>query len=126
MTAALSFGAQIILWLISIKTRDATPADWWWGVGFGVLALFTYANTLGVGVESRKLLITACTVIWGVRLSLHVFLRSRADGWRELDRYEKYREDAAKAGANVHWYVYRRVFGIQPPRLEPIPCMGPT
>ncbi|UUZ69741.1 DUF1295 domain-containing protein [Polaromonas sp. P2-4] len=113
MTAALSFGAQIILWLISIKTRDATPADWWWGLGFGALALFTYFNTAGVGVESRKLLITACTVIWGVRLSLHVFLRSRADGWRELDRYDKYREDAAKAGVNVHWYIYRRVFGIQ-------------
>ena len=112
-TAALSLGVQLVLWMISMKTRDATLADWWWGTGYGVIAVFTWFNTWGVGVESRKLLITACAVIWGLRLSIHLFARSRADGWRELDRYEKYRQDAAREGRNVNLYIYRRVFGIQ-------------
>jgi steroid 5-alpha reductase family enzyme len=113
LTAAISFGVQLALWLISLKTRDATLADWWWGLGYATIALFTYVNTQGVGVESRKLLITACTVIWGVRLSAHLVIRSHADRWRELDRYEKYRLDAAREGRNVNWYIYRKVFGIQ-------------
>jgi len=113
MTAAISFGAQLVLWLVSMRTKDATAADWWWGLGYGTIAVFTYFNTAGVGVESRKLLIVACTVIWGVRLSAHLVMRSKADQWRELDRYEKYRVDARKAGVNVNAYVYRKVFGIQ-------------
>ncbi len=116
-TAAISFGVQIVLWLICMKTEDATPADWWWGLGYATIALYTWFNTAGVGLESRRLLITACTVIWGVRLSLHLILRSYADRWRELDRYEKYRVDAAKAGMNVNWYIYRKVFGTQGPMM---------
>lgn len=112
-TALISFGVQALLWAISMRTRDATLADWWWGLGYGVIAIFTYFNTWGVGVESRKLLIVACAVIWGVRLSAHLVFRSKADGWRELDRYEKYRVDAAREGRNVNLYIYRRVFGVQ-------------
>ncbi|VTU14713.1 putative membrane protein [Variovorax sp. SRS16] len=113
MTAVLSLGVQFLLWRISVKTGDATLADWWWGLGYGTIALVTYAHTAGVGVESRKLLITACALIWGVRLSAHLVMRSRADGWRELDRYENYRKQAAAAGIDADWYIYRKVFGIQ-------------
>jgi steroid 5-alpha reductase family enzyme len=109
-TACISFGVQFILWLIHMKTRDATLADWWWGLGYATIALFTYFNTMGVGVESRKLLITLLTVAWGVRLSAHLIIRSYRDKWRELDRYENYRKAASK---NVGWVMYRKVFGIQ-------------
>ena len=112
-TACIALGAQLILWAVSMRTGDATLADWWWGLGYATIALFTYFQTQGVGVESRKLLIVACTVIWGVRLSVHLVARSRADRWRELDRYEKYRQDAVREGRNVNWTIYRRVFGIQ-------------
>lgn len=112
LTALLCLGAQLVLWLISMKTRDATIADWWWGLGYATIALVTYANTSGVGVESRRLLITALTVVWGVRLSLHLIARSLADK-RELDRYENYRKQARAAGENLQWYLYKKIFGIQ-------------
>lgn len=112
-TAIIAFGAQLVLFLVSIKLRDATIADWWWGLGYATIALFSYFSTYGEGVESRKLLITVLTVIWGVRLSLHLIVRSYRDRWRELDRYENYRIQAAAAGVSVHWYVYRRVFLVQ-------------
>lgn len=109
-TAAISLGVQVVLWLIHMKTRDATLADWWWGLGYGTIAVFTYVNTMGVGVEWRKLLITAMALLWGVRLSAHLIYRSYRDRWRELDRYENYRKAAS---ANVGWVMYRKVFGIQ-------------
>ena len=112
LTAALSLGIQIVLWLVSMKTRDATIADWWWGMGYATIALVTYANTYGVGVESRKLLITVLTVIWGVRLSVHLIARSVADR-RELDRYENYRKEATAKGEHLQWYLYKKIFGIQ-------------
>jgi steroid 5-alpha reductase family enzyme len=113
LTAAISLGVQFALWLISVRFRNATLADWWWGLGYATMAMVTYFNTRGVGVESRKLLLVGCALLWGLRLSAHLFLRSRADGWRELDRYEKHREDAAKLGKNANWYIYRKIFGIQ-------------
>jgi steroid 5-alpha reductase family enzyme len=113
LTAAISLGVQFALWLVCTRTHNATIADWWWGLGYATLASVTYFNTRGVGVESRKLLLVFCALLWGLRLSTHLFLRSRADGWRELDRYEKYRLDAAKLGKNPDWYIYRKVFGIQ-------------
>jgi steroid 5-alpha reductase family enzyme len=110
-TAFIAFGAQLVLWLIHTKTRDATIADWWWGLGYATIALFTYFNTQDSGgSESRRMLITALTVIWGVRLSSHLIYRSWKDRWRELDRYENYRKAAS---ANVGWVMYRKVFGIQ-------------
>ena len=112
-TFLIASGVQLTLWVICMITRDATPADWWWGAGFGVIALFTYFNTQGVGVQERRLLLTACTVVWGLRLSMHIFLRHKADNFRELDRYEKYRKDAKAEGISVNWYLYKRVFGIQ-------------
>ena len=90
ITAGISFGVQFILWLIHMKTRDATLADWWWGLGYATIALFTYFNTAGVGVESRKLLITALTVLWGVRLSGHLIWRSYRDRNRSIFSFGSY------------------------------------
>lgn len=112
-TAIIALGVQVVLWLVCLRLRDATLADWWWGLGYATIAVFTYLHTWGVGVESRKLLITAVTVIWGVRLSLHLIDRSRRDRWRELDRYENYRKEAQARGQSVAWVMYRKVFGIQ-------------
>lgn len=113
LTAVVSLGVQLLLWAVCMRTRDATLADWWWGLGYLSIALITYVHTWGLGVEARKLLMVILPGIWGLRLSWHLIERSRRDQWRELDRYENYRKEARERGQSVGWVMYRRVFGIQ-------------
>ena len=111
-TALISFGVQIVIWQVSMRTRDATIADWWWGSGYATIAIFTYLNTWGEGVESRKLLITAMATIWGLRLSYHLAKRSRVEQ-EELRRYTAYRQEAKAKNANEQWTLFRKIFGLQ-------------
>lgn len=110
-TACISMGAQIVNWVINMVTDDATIADWWWGTGYGVIALFTYFNTYGQGVESRKLLVVALALLWGLRLSYHLVKRSR-DEKEELRRYTAYRK-LAKHPSQVKWILLRKIFALQ-------------
>lgn len=108
MTLGIAIGVQVLLWLISLKTKDATIADYWWGTGFATIAVFTYFTSADVGVESRRLLLMALTVIWGLRLAAYIYSRSR--GKPEDHRYAAYRK---MAGANAPFAMLRKVFAIQ-------------
>lgn len=105
LTAALLLACQFSLWLLSLRLRDASIVDIFWGPGFAVVALATYFHLQGVGVESRKLLITALTVVWAARLSVHVWLRSRGQG--EDPRYTAFRTHAR---GDENLFMLRNVF----------------
>ena len=63
-----------------------------WGTGLAVVALVTLALSTGGGDLWRRLLVTALTVVWGVRLAVHIARRSR--GKDEDPRYVSMREEA--------------------------------
>jgi len=86
---AVAVGASV-LWLVSLARRDASLVDRFWGLGFVVVA--TLGALWGAGLPERRWLVAALVAVWGVRLSLHIHLRTRGHG--EDPRYRAMRERA--------------------------------
>ena len=102
----LVVAAMSVLWLLSLRLRDASIVDVFWGAGFAILALF-YAVTTD-GFPARQLLLTALVVIWGMRLSLHILRRNA--GKPEDSRYAAWR---VAGGESYWWKSYFKVFLLQ-------------
>ncbi len=79
--------ALFLLWLLSLKLKDASIVDIFWGMGFAMIAVTSYLVT--GGFAARKQLITALTIIWGVRLAWHI-------GSRNIGKGEDYRYQAMR------------------------------
>jgi steroid 5-alpha reductase family enzyme len=96
-----------ILWLISIKIRNVSIVDLFWGFGFVVVATVYFLNTEGFG--TRKILLLTMVAIWGMRLSIYLAWRNLGKG--EDFRYQKFRKDF---GENRYWwYSFFSVFLLQ-------------
>lgn len=80
--------AVFLLWLLSLKLKDASIVDIFWGLGFALIAIASYF--VGGGFVHRKQLITAMVVIWGVRLAWHIGSRNIGKG--EDFRYQAMRK----------------------------------
>jgi steroid 5-alpha reductase family enzyme len=105
MTAALVALCQLALWGLSVRLRDASIVDIFWGPGFAVVAVATWMHQQGVGVESRKAVLVGLATLWAVRLGCHVYWRARGHG--EDPRYASFRK---KATGNEHLFMLRHVF----------------
>ena len=96
-----------VLWLLSLKLRNAAIADIFWGSGFVLLAAF-YCLQTPDGPLPRKVLLLALVAVWGLRLTIHLFLRNR--GKPEDFRYAKWRQ---QYGHRWWWRSYLQVFVLQ-------------
>lgn len=103
---AATLGGMTLLWGESLRRRDASIVDSWWGLGLALLSLLYAAAT--DGYAPRNVLIVSLTWIWGVRLSVHIHLRNR--GRPEDPRYAGWR---AAAGAGFWWKSWFSVFLLQ-------------
>ncbi|MFN0109599.1 MAG: DUF1295 domain-containing protein [Blastocatellia bacterium] len=79
--------ALFLLWLLSLKLKDASIVDIFWGLGFALIAVTSFLVTDGFPV--RKKLMTMLVVIWGVRLAWHI-------GSRNLGKGEDFRYQAMR------------------------------
>lgn len=88
--AAVVLVAMILLWSVSLRLRDASIVDMFWGTGF-VLATWTAALVAGsAGLERpRAALALAAVTLWGLRLSVHLVARNAGHG--EDRRYQAMR-----------------------------------
>lgn len=77
----------VLAWGMSVMLRNAGIADIFWGLGFVLVAWISAAA--GDGWTGRKVLMTTLTTCWGVRLAVHILLRSRGRG--EDRRYREFR-----------------------------------
>jgi steroid 5-alpha reductase family enzyme len=77
-----------VLWLVSLRRRDASVVDTWWGPAFVAVALLGLA--LGAGALPRRILVAALVGVWGLRLALHIHRRNAGRG-------EDYRYRAMRA-----------------------------
>lgn len=94
------------VWFLSVLRTNAGIVDIFWGLGFVLIA---WASALfGYGDLYRKVLLTTLTTVWGVRLAVHIFLRSRGKG--EDFRYQKFRENG---GENFCWMSLITIFWLQ-------------
>lgn len=95
-----------ILWLISIRIRNVSIVDLFWGFGFVVAAAVYFIFT--EGFETRKILLMIMVAIWGLRLSIYLAWRNLGKG--EDFRYQKFRKDF---GEGYWWYSFFSVFLLQ-------------
>lgn len=108
--AGVAFGAVVaymtVIWLVSVRLRNASIVDIFWGPGFLLVALAYLA--FADGYDVRRVLVTALVAAWGLRLGTHIFLRNR--GHEEDFRYVRWRK---AAGPSFWWQSYFRVFLLQ-------------
>jgi steroid 5-alpha reductase family enzyme len=97
---------MLLVWLISLKMRDASIVDIAWGSGFVVVAWVSFR--LSEGESTRSLLLTLLTTIWGLRLAFYLAKRNLGHG--EDFRYQSMRRKHGQKFAIVSLYS---VFGVQ-------------
>ena len=98
--------ALTLVWMISVKLRDASVADICWGLGFVLLA-WLYCFLSPAALTPRSWLVAALITLWGARLSLHIFRRHRGG---EDPRYQAMR---ASHGPAFWWRSLFTVFWLQ-------------
>lgn len=109
ITGLVLLACVLALWLLSIRLRDASIIDIFWGPAFGVVALVGFLLSEGHGVESRRTLVTLLTVAWAVRLGVYLYWRNHGKG--EDPRYTAaYRN---RYPGNLHWHTLTKVFLLQ-------------
>jgi steroid 5-alpha reductase family enzyme len=105
--SALAIACMMLLvWLISLKMRDASIVDIAWGSGFVVVAWVSF--WLSEGEPTRSLILTLLTTIWGLRLAFYLAKRNLGHG--EDFRYQSMRRKHGEKFAIVSLYS---VFAVQ-------------
>ncbi|MDT8435231.1 MAG: DUF1295 domain-containing protein [Gemmatimonadota bacterium] len=105
----LLLAVATLVWLVSVRVRDASIADIAWGPLFLVLAAFY--GLLGDGYPPRAGLVVALVGLWAARLALHIGLRNRGEG--EDPRYRRWRErDGTAFARRSLWRVFWLQAGI--------------
>ena len=97
---------MICLWLISLKTKDASIMDIFWGPCFILVAWLTFF--MAEGFWGRKLLVAFLVTLWGLRLAIHIATRNIGKG--EDRRYRAWR---TKYGNRFWWISFFTVFFVQ-------------
>lgn len=94
------------IFFIALIKKDNSIVDVAWGLGFVLIALGTLVKT-GLFL-SPQLLVTTMILAWGVRLSMHIYLRNKGKG--EDPRYKKWRNEW---GNSFVWRSYLQIFLLQ-------------
>jgi steroid 5-alpha reductase family enzyme len=102
--AALVGAMMLVLWLVSLRLRDASIVDIAWGVGFALIALASAWRAGG----PRRWLLAALVGAWGLRLAIHLARRNLGHG--EDRRYAAMR---AHHGARFALVSLVTVFAFQ-------------
>ncbi len=100
-------GMMALLWLLSLKLKNSSIVDIFWGSGFVILNWLFFFLTPD-GLPARKLILGAMVTIWGLRLSYYILRRNW--GKPEDFRYQKWRREAGDSWA---WKSFFRVFLLQ-------------
>ncbi len=77
-----------LVFVLALIARDNSIVDIFWGPGFVLIAIYSLIQN--PEPDLRKWIVTFLVALWGIRLSVHVFLRNRGRG--EDFRYRQWRE----------------------------------
>jgi steroid 5-alpha reductase family enzyme len=86
-TLAVTLAWMTALWLESLRRRDASIVDPFWGPGFVIVT--AVAAVASPGALPRRALVLVLVVIWGLRLGAYLLWRSHGAG--EDFRYQAMR-----------------------------------
>ncbi len=103
---ALVLGIMFAMWLVSLRLRDASIVDMFWGFGFVVIAWVSFGLT--APTATRGVLLLTLVTLWGLRLGGYLT-------WRNFGKPEDYRYRAMrdKHGAAFPRVSLITVFGLQ-------------
>ncbi len=90
-----------LLFLYSLRIRDNSIVDVFWGFGFMIIAGIWFFQSEKM---IPQILITGLILLWGIRLTSHIGFRKLREG-REDPRYAKWREEWGSG-----WYFVIRSF----------------
>lgn len=103
----LLFAFFTLLWLVSIKLKNVSIVDLFWGIGFVVVNAF-YMVMSGE-LTLRKMVLLLLVTVWGMRLSIYLAWRNCGKG--EDFRYQAFRQ---KYGPTRYWWIsYFQTFLLQ-------------
>ena len=95
------------LWLVSIPIKNVSIVDIFWGIGFIVVGSFYFFFEGEMYMLQLLVFILLC--IWGLRLSVYLFIRNYKKG--EDFRYQEFRKNY---GPNRYWWFsFFQVFLLQ-------------
>ncbi len=77
-----------LVFVLAQIARDNSIVDIFWGLGFILISVYSFIQD--TEPDLRKWIVTSLVALWGVRLSVHVFIRNRGRG--EDFRYRHWRE----------------------------------
>jgi steroid 5-alpha reductase family enzyme len=105
-TWALVFAisAGVVLWLVSLRTRDVSIIDIFWGLG--VAGVVDIAAWLGQASGTRTSAVLFLVNLWGLRLAAHIWARHKG----EDHRYAAMRQ---KFGPKWRWMSLFQIFLLQ-------------
>jgi steroid 5-alpha reductase family enzyme len=95
-----------VIYAIALIKKRNDIADVAWGFGFVLVTAYSYFS-MGIGLD-RGLLVLVLITLWGMRLSVHIYLRNRLK--TEDYRYKTWRDSWGK---NFYWRSYLQVFLLQ-------------
>ena len=81
--------SYILLFLLSLRIRDNSIVDVFWGVGFMMIALLSFFQS---EMSLVQIVMTGLIFLWWVRIVSHIGLRKWKEQ-REDPRYAKWREE---------------------------------
>jgi steroid 5-alpha reductase family enzyme len=90
-----------MVFVLALIRRDNSIVDIFWGIGFVLITLYSLIQN--PEIEMRKIIVTLLVMIWGIRLSVHIYLRNHGRG--EDFRYRQWRE-------TWNYFVLRSYFQI--------------
>ncbi len=106
LTGLVIFFYMISIYLIAQYIKDNSIVDIGWGFGFVVTIIFLFIVT--GKKNSMTLILLAMITIWGLRLTVHIYLRNK--GKPEDFRYAAWRKSWGKKAS---WIALYKVFLLQ-------------
>ncbi len=103
----LVLGYMSLWFMLAVIKKDNSIADIAWGLGFVLLAWFSFYFT--DVATARQLVVSVCITVWAVRLSGYIFQRNTAKIGEDF-RYAAWRKEWGK---HWLWRSYLQVFLLQ-------------
>jgi steroid 5-alpha reductase family enzyme len=106
-TLLAALASFTLIWLFSLRLKDASIIDAWWGPGFIILT--GIALLMAPSSTTATIVLFAMTTVWAMRLGLHIGLRKLGEP-HEDPRYVAMRHSF---GQGFAWKSLVYIFGLQ-------------
>ncbi|KDN87743.1 DUF1295 domain-containing protein [Kitasatospora cheerisanensis] len=110
VTAGVALAVLLAAFAAGARLGRHRGVDVAWGLAFTAVAVTGQLLSAGHGDPARRLLVTALVAVWGLRLSAHIWWRSRGAG--EDPRYARMLSRAPEGPARTR-YALRKVYLLQ-------------